>query len=151
MSWSPPACPPLLPCSPNSIDPALRRVGRFDREIDIGVPDEVGGLTSGAWLLRWGCPACRHGADWRCRAPTPTLLEPSQPTFQPAVLPHPAPPIYPQVGRLEVLRIHTRNMKLDDDVDLEVCTAVLSALYCHAVRAFLGVLCASWTTTWTWR
>lgn len=24
-----------------------------------------------------------------------------------------------QVGRLEVLRIHTRNMKLDDDVDLE--------------------------------
>merc|ERR1711991_322558 len=25
---------------PNSIDPALRRFGRFDREIDIGVPDE---------------------------------------------------------------------------------------------------------------
>lgn len=25
-----------------------------------------------------------------------------------------------QVGRLEVLRIHTRNMKLDEDVDLEV-------------------------------
>lgn len=48
---------------PNSIDPALRRFGRFDREIDIGVPDEV--------------------------------------------------------GRLEVLRIHTRNMKLDDAVDLE--------------------------------
>ncbi|TVU29757.1 hypothetical protein EJB05_21341, partial [Eragrostis curvula] len=49
---------------PNSIDPALRRFGRFDREIDIGVPDEV--------------------------------------------------------GRLEVLRIHTKNMKLDDDVSLEV-------------------------------
>ncbi|KAJ7535579.1 hypothetical protein O6H91_12G039400 [Diphasiastrum complanatum] len=48
---------------PNSIDPALRRFGRFDREIDIGVPDEV--------------------------------------------------------GRLEVLRIHTKNMKLLDDVDLE--------------------------------
>ncbi|XP_031279356.1 cell division control protein 48 homolog A-like [Pistacia vera] len=48
---------------PNSIDPALRRFGRFDREIDIGVPDEV--------------------------------------------------------GRLEVLRIHTRNMKLAEDVDLE--------------------------------
>ena len=32
------------PCSPNSIDPALRRFGRFDREIDIGVPDEVGRL-----------------------------------------------------------------------------------------------------------
>ncbi|XP_042460120.1 transitional endoplasmic reticulum ATPase homolog 2-like [Zingiber officinale] len=48
---------------PNSIDPALRRFGRFNREIDIGVPDEV--------------------------------------------------------GRLEVLRIHTKNMKLFDDVDLE--------------------------------
>ncbi|MCD7447936.1 AAA ATPase cdc48 [Datura stramonium] len=48
---------------PNSIDPALRRFGRFDREIDIGVPDEV--------------------------------------------------------GRLEILRIHTKNMKLDDNVDLE--------------------------------
>merc|ERR1719194_200573 len=50
---------------PNSIDPALRRFGRFDREIDIGVPDEV--------------------------------------------------------GRMEVLRIHTKNMKLADDVDLALC------------------------------
>jgi hypothetical protein len=48
---------------PNSIDPALRRFGRFDREIDIGIPD-------------------------------PT-------------------------GRLEILRIHTKNMKLSVDVDLE--------------------------------
>ncbi|KAM2527421.1 hypothetical protein TB1_024678 [Malus domestica] len=48
---------------PNSIDPALRRFGRFDREIDIGVPDEV--------------------------------------------------------GRHEVLRIHTKNMKLTEDVDLK--------------------------------
>ncbi|KAK9818285.1 hypothetical protein WJX72_010100 [[Myrmecia] bisecta] len=48
---------------PNSIDPALRRFGRFDREIDIGVPDET--------------------------------------------------------GRLEVVRIHTKNMKLDENVDLE--------------------------------
>ena len=47
---------------PNSLDPALRRFGRFDREIDIGVPDEV--------------------------------------------------------GRMEVLRIHTKNMKLCEDVDL---------------------------------
>ena len=47
---------------PNSIDPALRRFGRFDREIDIGVPDEV--------------------------------------------------------GRIEILRIHTKNMKLSEDVDL---------------------------------
>ncbi|KDO34615.1 cell division cycle protein 48 [Saprolegnia parasitica CBS 223.65] len=48
---------------PNSIDAALRRFGRFDREIDIGVPDEN--------------------------------------------------------GRLEIFRIHTRNMKLDDTVDPE--------------------------------
>jgi len=48
---------------PNTIDSALRRFGRFDREIDIGIPDEI--------------------------------------------------------GRLEVLRIHTKNMKLDEDVDLE--------------------------------
>jgi len=48
---------------PNSMDPALRRFGRFDREIDIGVPDEN--------------------------------------------------------GRMEVFRIHTRNMKLDGDVDPE--------------------------------
>ncbi|WCJ34322.1 Transitional endoplasmic reticulum ATPase [Euphorbia peplus] len=48
---------------PNSIDPALRRFGRFDREIDIGVPDDV--------------------------------------------------------GRLEVLCVHTKNMKLSEEVDLE--------------------------------
>eukprot|EP01107_Rhizomastix_libera_P014448 TRINITY_DN4636_c0_g1_i1.p1 TRINITY_DN4636_c0_g1~~TRINITY_DN4636_c0_g1_i1.p1 ORF type:complete len:831 (+),score=259.16 TRINITY_DN4636_c0_g1_i1:44-2536(+) len=48
---------------PNSIDPALRRFGRFDREIDLGVPDTE--------------------------------------------------------GRLEILRIHTKNMKLSDDVNLE--------------------------------
>ena len=58
---------------PNSIDPALRRFGRFDREIDIGIPD-------------------------------PT-------------------------GRLEILRIHTKNMKLSDDVDLEQVT-VFYMYYC---------------------
>ncbi|PRT54416.1 Cell division control protein 48 [Wickerhamiella sorbophila] len=52
---------------PNSIDPALRRFGRFDREVDIGIPD-------------------------------PT-------------------------GRLEILRIHTKNMKLHGDVDLEQLAA----------------------------
>lgn len=52
---------------PNSIDPALRRFGRFDREVDIGIPD-------------------------------PT-------------------------GRLEILSIHTKNMKLGDDVDLESIAA----------------------------
>ncbi|KAJ4838833.1 AAA ATPase cdc48 [Turnera subulata] len=29
---------------PNSIDPELRRFGRFDKELDIGVPDEIGRL-----------------------------------------------------------------------------------------------------------
>eukprot|EP01039_Chlorochromonas_danica_P001718 gene1719-1877_t len=48
---------------PNVIDPALRRFGRFDREMDIGVPDEE--------------------------------------------------------GRLDVLRIKTRNMKLAKDCNLE--------------------------------
>merc|ERR1712151_29322 len=48
---------------PNSIDVALRRFGRFDRELDIGVPDEI--------------------------------------------------------GRIEILTIHTKNMKLDQDVDLQ--------------------------------
>ncbi|KAK5779435.1 hypothetical protein RI543_003326 [Arxiozyma heterogenica] len=52
---------------PNSIDPALRRFGRFDREVDIGIPDAT--------------------------------------------------------GRLEILRIHTKNMKLADDVDLETLAA----------------------------
>ena len=47
---------------PNAIDSALRRFGRFDRELDIGVPDET--------------------------------------------------------GRLEILNIHTRKMKIADDVDL---------------------------------
>lgn len=52
---------------PNSIDPALRRFGRFDREVDVGIPDAT--------------------------------------------------------GRLEILRIHTKNMKLAEDVDLEKIAA----------------------------
>uniref|UniRef100_A0AAQ4S3T7 Transitional endoplasmic reticulum ATPase n=1 Tax=Gasterosteus aculeatus aculeatus TaxID=481459 RepID=A0AAQ4S3T7_GASAC len=48
---------------PNSVDPALRRFGRFDREIDIGIPDSI--------------------------------------------------------GRLEILQIHTKNIKLTGDIDLE--------------------------------
>merc|ERR1712110_889852 len=52
---------------PNTIDTALRRFGRFDRELDIGVPDDN--------------------------------------------------------GRLEILRIHTKNMKLGADVKLEEVAA----------------------------
>ena len=29
---------------PNSIDPALRRFGRFDQEVNIGIPDPTGCL-----------------------------------------------------------------------------------------------------------
>lgn len=67
---------------PNSIDPALRRFGRFDREIDIGIPD--------------------------------------------------------QIGRMEILRIHTRNMKLAGDVDLE---RVAAETHGH-VGADLASLCS---------
>ena len=66
---------------PNSIDPALRRFGRFDKEIDIGVPDEV--------------------------------------------------------GRLEVLQIHTKKMKLSEDVNLE---RVAKETHGH-VGADLAALC----------
>ncbi|KAI1718457.1 ATPase family associated with various cellular activities (AAA) domain-containing protein [Ditylenchus destructor] len=67
---------------PNSLDPALRRFGRFDREIDIGIPDTI--------------------------------------------------------GRLEILRIHTKNMKLDDDVNLEQI-----ANECHGyVGADIASLCS---------
>lgn len=52
---------------PNSIDAALRRFGRFDREVDIGIPDAT--------------------------------------------------------GRLEILRIHTKNMKLAESVDLDKIAA----------------------------
>nr|GEY28778.1 cell division control protein 48 homolog D [Tanacetum cinerariifolium] len=74
---------------PNSIDPALRRYGRFDREIDIGVPNEV--------------------------------------------------------GRLEVLCIHTKNMKLSDDVNLEKVAkethATLVQILLLCVLSFQGDTC----------
>merc|ERR1712111_81383 len=64
------------------IDPALRRFGRFDREVDIGIPDAI--------------------------------------------------------GRLEILRIHTKNMKLADDLDLE---QVAAETHGH-VGADLAALCS---------
>jgi len=66
---------------PNSIDPALRRPGRFDREIEIKVPDKK--------------------------------------------------------GRKDILMIHTRNMPLSEDVNLEKIAAI-----CHGyVGADLEGLC----------
>merc|ERR1719419_1211088 len=67
---------------PNSVDGALRRFGRFDREVDIGIPDAT--------------------------------------------------------GRLEILRIHTKNMKLADDLDLE---QVAAETHGH-VGADLAALCS---------
>lgn len=67
---------------PNSVDSALRRFGRFDREVDIGIPDAT--------------------------------------------------------GRLEILRIHTKNMKLGDDVDLE---RIAAETHGH-VGADLAALCS---------
>ena len=67
---------------PNSIDPALRRFGRFDREVDIGIPDAV--------------------------------------------------------GRLEILRIHTKNMRLADDLNLE---AVAAETHGH-VGSDLAAICS---------
>ena len=55
---------------PNTIDPALRRPGRFDREIEIGVPDKNGRagdleVHTGAcpWRPAWIWSSCRrtHG------------------------------------------------------------------------------------------
>uniref|UniRef100_A0A8C9XPJ7 Transitional endoplasmic reticulum ATPase n=1 Tax=Sander lucioperca TaxID=283035 RepID=A0A8C9XPJ7_SANLU len=67
---------------PNSVDPALRRFGRFDREIDIGIPDST--------------------------------------------------------GRLEIMQIHTKNMKLAGDIDLE---RIAKETHGH-VGADLAALCS---------
>jgi len=66
---------------PDSIDPALRRPGRFDREIEIGIPDEV--------------------------------------------------------GRYDILSIHTRGMPIDEKVDLKQISKITHGF----VGADLEVLC----------
>ena len=66
---------------PNSIDPALRRPGRFDREIEIGVPK--------------------------------------------------------QESRLQILKIHTRNMPLDETVNIEELSRITHGF----VGADMEVLC----------
>ncbi len=66
----------------NALDPALRRFGRFDREIELGVPDEE--------------------------------------------------------GRLEILHIHTKNMKLSENVKLEDVAAQTHGM----VGADLAQLCS---------
>jgi transitional endoplasmic reticulum ATPase len=67
---------------PNALDPALRRFGRFDREINIGIPDEE--------------------------------------------------------GRLEILKIHTKKMRLANDIDLKKIAG-----QCHGyVGADIASLCS---------
>ncbi len=39
---------------PNSIDGALRRFGRFDREVDIGIPDATGEWVGGRYIPPMG-------------------------------------------------------------------------------------------------
>jgi hypothetical protein len=46
---------------PNIIDPALRRFGRFDRELDIGVPDDG---TSTPSALPFFPPSCCEDTGW---------------------------------------------------------------------------------------
>jgi len=73
---------------PNSIDPALRRFGHSDREVDIGIPD-------------------------------PTV-------------------------HLEILRIHTKNMKLGDDVDLEQVKPIFSCLISLFIKFLYRLRRYSW-------
>jgi hypothetical protein len=68
---------------------------------------------------------------------------------------HHRPHARPQIGRLEVLRIHTRNMKLDDDVDLEAISrdthgyvgADLAAL-CTEAALQVGGRGWAWAAAW---
>merc|ERR1711892_1262154 len=55
---------------PNSIDPALRRFGRFDREVDIGIPDAVGRME----ILRI------HTKNMKLQPPKLTVM--SEPTWR---------------------------------------------------------------------
>jgi len=66
---------------PGALDEAIRRGGRFDREIEIGIPD--------------------------------------------------------QIGRLQILQIHTRGMPLDDDVDLDPLAGITHGF----VGADIATLC----------
>jgi len=47
----------LPPTSPNALDPALRRPGRFDREISLPIPDRNGRLEI-LYIHSRGMPLC---------------------------------------------------------------------------------------------
>jgi hypothetical protein len=197
----PPPHPPTHP-RPNTIDAALRRFGRFDREIDIGVPDEtgrleVGGRGVGGLGGREGCREAKP-RGWRDGAPRSSRalgasMQPvgsrsgacweaaARPNFDPGHNGHRAQskvernanahtypsknpkqnttrsdPKPPQNLPKKVLRIHTKNMKLADEVDLEaiardthgyvgadlaaLCTEVGRGAGRHAFRVLLLLL-----------
>ena len=56
---------------PNSIDPALRRFGRFDREVDIGIPDPTGRLTDVQVLTLINKKYCGFELNMTCKIPIP--------------------------------------------------------------------------------
>ena len=120
---------------PNSIDPALRRFGRFDREIDIGVPDEIGGWTCISMCAgQEGGTGARHARDGGCwhmdgcwhahvGSASPWGIATGDSSCPICCFPrHVSLTLFLAArfpGRLEVMRIHTKNMKLDEEVNLE--------------------------------
>lgn len=52
---------------PNALDPALRRPGRLDREVEIGIPSEAGRLhILTVTMRRYAC--CLLCSCWYCGA-----------------------------------------------------------------------------------
>ena len=45
---------------PDSVDPALRRPGRFDRELEISVPNADGRLENSANTYTWNASCDRY-------------------------------------------------------------------------------------------
>ena len=41
---------------PDALDPALRRAGRFDQEVSVGIPDEAARLTYVVSVFLYSCP-----------------------------------------------------------------------------------------------
>jgi hypothetical protein len=100
---------------PNVIDPALRRFGRFDRELDIGVPDDRKFAVSLHFpYVRGSIPAgalFEQGAF--CLLTLIEVLIHGLSSANQVVI------LVVAEGRLEILKIHTRNMRLSPDIDLE--------------------------------
>ena len=93
---------------PNTLDAALRRFGRFDREVDIGVPDENGRLE----VMQH--PHQEHAADRRRR---PRACWPRRRTATWA----PTSPLLATEAAMQCIREKMGVIDLDDDeIDAEV-------------------------------